>query len=184
MYQSIYNVTSAQGFRAYASYNWMCAESSFDATYGETPSCSSILDDPANFTISIATTVAYNHTDLYVTKEEPMIIDSCLSQTLEEQCTIEASLSLLGVVIAFIFCKLLCMFWVLWKLKEHPLAVVGDAICSFLKEPDENTKGACLGTPSDFNHKNYWLSARKWSPKPRRWSRNASGGQWTTCILL
>lgn len=187
MYQSIhYNITNAnaQGIRVYASYNWLCAKSSFDANYGETPSCSSILDDPANFTISITATSTYNYSDLYVPKEETLIIDSCFSQTLEEQCIIEASLSLLGVVITFISCKLLCMLWVLWKLREHPLAVVGNAISSFVKKPDENTKGACLGNPSDFNHKTFWPSARKWPPKPRRWSCNASSGQWTTCVLL
>jgi hypothetical protein len=180
--QGVYNQSGR--YRSYASYNWMCAESSMDDTWGLAPSCSSIRNDPAKFTIDIWTN--NNYSGVIGGNSHPFLIDSCLSQTLEQQCTVEASLVLLGVVIAFVSCKLLCMFWVLWQLKEHPLVVIGDAITSFVKEPDTNTKGACLGISSDFNHTQSWLrlSPRKWSPKLRRWSHNVSRGQWATCILL
>jgi hypothetical protein len=69
---------------------------------------------------------------------------------------VETSLFLLGVIIAFISCKALCMFWILWRLEEYPLAVVGDAIASFMEKPDGNTKGACLGTAYTFNHNKFW----------------------------
>jgi hypothetical protein len=85
---------------------------------------------------------------------EPRVIpiNGCFSQRLDEKCTVETSLFLLGVIIAFISCKTLCMFWILWRLKEYPLAVVGDAIASFMEESDKNTKSACLGAASTFNH--------------------------------
>jgi hypothetical protein len=182
--QGVYNASRGVDFTSYASYNWMCAKSSIELTWDWAPSCSSILNDPSEFTIDIWTTKLVTNDGSINGNTYTVHIDSCLSQTLEEQCTIEASLSLLGIVIAFIFRKLLCIFWVFWQLKEHPLVVVGDAITSFIKEPDANTKGACLATSSNFNHKQSWLSARKWSPKPRHWSHNVSWWQWTTCILL
>jgi hypothetical protein len=180
-----YNESDAGSFRTTPSYGWMCAKNVLEAGWDSLPACSTILADPSAFEVEPFLPLSYNDSSgSYGWDTRVIPINGCFSQRLDEKCTVETSLFLLGVIIAFISCKTLCMFWILWRLKEYPLAVVGDAIASFMEEPDENTKGACLGTASTFNHTKSWQRTLKWSSKPNRWSHNVSGGQWTTCILL
>jgi hypothetical protein len=180
-----YNDSAAQGFQTKTSYSWMCAQNALEVKWGYIPACSAILADPSAFVVNPYLPLTYNETSgSYGWNKREIPINGCFTQRLDEKCTVETSLFLLGVIIAFISCKALCMFWILWRLKEYPLAVVGDAIASFMEDSDENTKGACLGTASTFDHTKSWQRTLKWSSKPNRWSYNVSGGQWTTCILL
>jgi hypothetical protein len=182
-----YNTSEAGDgeFRTYPSYSWMCAQNALEMEWNSKPACSTLLADPSAFEMELSLPLSYDETSgLYEWESRVIPIDSCFSQRLDEKCTVETSLVLLAVIIAFISCKTLCMIWILWRLKEYPLAVVGDAIASFMEESDKNTKGACLGTASTFNHTKPWQKTLKWSSKPNRWSHNVSVGQWTTCILL
>ena len=180
-----YNDSDAGNFLTNPSYGWMCAQNALETGWDYIPACSAILADPSAFEVKLYLPLRYNETEgVYYWEPRVIPINGCFSQRLDEKCTVETSLFLLGVIIAFISCKTLCMFWILWRLKEYPLAVVGDAIASFMEESDENTKGACLGAASTFNHPKSWQKTLKWSSKPNRWLRNVSGGQWTTCILL
>ena len=167
------------------SYNWMCAKGEFDTGYGSLPSCSSILANSSAFEMKLFLPLEYNASiQSYAWDYRTVPIGGCFSQRLDEKCTVETTMLLLGIVIAFIICKVLCMFWIFWTLDESPLAVVGDAVASFMQNPDESTKGACLGTASTFSHNTSWQRTLKWSPQPIRWSQNVSGSQWTACILL
>jgi hypothetical protein len=180
-----YNDSDAGNFLTNPSYGWMCAQNALETGWDYIPACSAILADPSAFEVKLYLPLRYNETEgVYYWEPRVIPINGCFSQRLDEKCTVETSLFLLGVIIAFISCKTLCMFWILWRLKEYPLAVVGDAIASFMEESDKNTKSACLGAASTFNHTKSWQKTLKWSSKPNRWSRNVSGGQWTTCILL
>jgi hypothetical protein len=180
-----YNESASGGPMKDTSYSWMCAQNELEGAWGSKPACSAISANSSAFTVDPFLPLTYNETPgLYGWKRRVIPINGCFSQRLDEKCTVETSLFLLGVIIAFISCKALCMFWILWRLKEYPLAVVGDAIASFMEESDENTKGACLGTAYTFNHNKFWQRTLEWSSKPNRWSHNVSGGQWITCILL
>ena len=59
-------------------------------------------------------------------------------------------------------CKAVCMLWTLWKFKEPTLVTVGDAVSSFLDDPDDLTKDRCL------------MDKNNLSKGPLRWSINQS----------
>lgn len=87
-------------------------------------------------------------------------IDHCLAQPVEPHCKLQFSL---GILIAVIICnavKSSAMFWTLRRQKEVTLVTIGDAIASYLDEPDESTKGRCLMGKVDVNH-----GPLRWTPR-------------------
>jgi hypothetical protein len=71
-------------------------------------------------------------------------IDHCYSHPVEEQCTLQYSFIILLVVISCDVLKLVAMISTLIWVSEKPLAIVGDAIASFMERPDPHTSGRCL----------------------------------------
>lgn len=87
-------------------------------------------------------------------------IDHCLAQPVEPHCKLQFSL---GILIAVIVCnavKSLAMFWTLRRQKDVTLVTIGDAIASYLDEPDELTKGRCLMGKVDVSH-----GPLRWTPR-------------------
>jgi hypothetical protein len=184
--QAGYNNGQNQKSHAGTSYGWMCAKNAFEAARDtpNSPRCNNILGDPSSFVLHESMPVKDGSTSSsYHYMERDLPVNACYTQQMEESCTVEASVTLLGIVITFITCKTLCMLWILLRLKETPLAVPGDAIASFMTGPDDYTKDACLAPSSAFTHTVFWQVKREWSPKPKRWKNNVSGGQWITCIF-
>ncbi|ETN41729.1 uncharacterized protein HMPREF1541_03665 [Cyphellophora europaea CBS 101466] len=78
-------------------------------------------------------------------------IDHCLSQRIDERCSFNGNISVLTVVIVFNVVKILCMLWVAFGLgRETPLITIGDALASFLHNPDPVTSGCCMWGRKDF----------------------------------
>jgi hypothetical protein len=72
-----------------------------------------------------------------------------------------------------------------WKLKEPTLVTVGDAVASFLYDPDPTTKGICLSTKLDIQGNRWKLQvAKQWQPKKHFWFRAASVKRWLICNIL
>ena len=78
-------------------------------------------------------------------------IEYCLSQVEESHCRLEVSTPILTVVIIMNACKTACMLWTLWKQRAPTLVTIGDAITSFLDDPDELTTGRCLMGRADVD---------------------------------
>ncbi|KAI0189431.1 hypothetical protein F4808DRAFT_467495 [Astrocystis sublimbata] len=80
--------------------------------------------------------------------------------------------------------------------KESVLSTLGDAISSFLQEPDETTKDMCLATKHDFTRKKKAKEKEKekdsdlpshpraWKMSQNRWMAAATWQQWLTLVLL
>lgn len=70
-------------------------------------------------------------------------VDFCLAEEYQGRCTAKASLSLLGVVIACNVLKVLILCIMAWTDFKffRPLVTVGDAVKSFLQEPESEAKG-------------------------------------------
>lgn len=83
-------------------------------------------------------------------KEIP--IDSCYSVAAAEHCTLQYSLTVLIIVISCDSLKLLAMFLVL-KMPGNPLTTLGDAVASFMENPDPTTAGRCLMNDADMRRK-------------------------------
>jgi len=89
-------------------------------------------------------------------------IDHCLAQPVEPHCKLQFSLGILIAVIACNAVKSLAMFWTLKRQKDVTLVTIGDAVASYLDEPDELTKGRCLMGKVDVNHGPLrWRARRK-----------------------
>ena len=66
---------------------------------------------------------------------------------MSEKCALQYSSTMLGVVVACNFVKVVCMIATalfVWDLEEPIFATVGDAVASYLKTPDETTTDLCL----------------------------------------
>ena len=82
--------------------------------------------------------------DPWLVTPEKFEVDHCLSQRVFEQCSLQYSFTILIIVICCDIAKILAMCAALWLVSERPLATIGDAIASFLENPDTYTAGCCL----------------------------------------
>ncbi|KAK4561390.1 hypothetical protein LTR86_004707 [Recurvomyces mirabilis] len=124
-------------------------------------------------------------------------IEYCLSQLIPGPglCRLKFSVNILIVVIVMNACKCLVMLLTLWRGKEVPLVTVGDALASFLQEPDSLTEGRCLmaktdvtqgplrwSSPTSEGHQLLKPVAAYWQPVRYRWF--AAVGIWRWAFTL
>lgn len=114
-------------------------------------------------------------------------ISYCLIQPVEEECRLNFSLTIMIIVILANATKASIMILTWWKLRTPTLVTIGDAITSFLDDPDPTTAGICLATKRDiWKGKGLWKDqgAKHWIPKRHFWFRAASVKRWLTCNIL
>lgn len=112
-------------------------------------------------------------------------IDYCLSQELDEKCMLQFSLPIMLTVIICNLIKTICMILVLLLMKgSQPLVIVGDAIASFLNEPDFTTKNICLADKYFFRKKDWQTKTMTWRLERLCWFRAASLTRWLVCNVL
>ncbi|KAF2023656.1 hypothetical protein EK21DRAFT_118567 [Setomelanomma holmii] len=68
----------------------------------------------------------------------------CMSEITQPQCQVQLSLIIMGIVILANFVKTLAVAFILWRLDHETIVTIGDAIESFLQNPDSSTKNCCL----------------------------------------
>lgn len=73
-------------------------------------------------------------------------IDHCLVQETDEHCKLQVSLTMSIICIATITFKVLVMFVVAIFVNETPLMTTGDAIETFMMDPDPYTQGMCMAS--------------------------------------
>ena len=73
-------------------------------------------------------------------------VDHCLVQETPEQCKLQVSLSMSIICIATITFKVIVMFAVAILVNETPIMTTGDAIETFMKDPDPYTQGMCMAS--------------------------------------
>ncbi|KAI1178695.1 hypothetical protein F4777DRAFT_536397 [Nemania sp. FL0916] len=140
-----------------------------------------------------------------------------------DRCRLQYSMHILSVVVFLNLLKLVVLFFVWmsrrraekrrktkseeWGAREDDeesilarreavLSTLGDAIASFMQEPDETTKDMCLATKYDFLPKSSFPNhqrkegpsedahPRKWKMSQYRWMSAATWSQWSCLILL
>ncbi|GKT97684.1 hypothetical protein Ct61P_15534 [Colletotrichum tofieldiae] len=124
-------------------------------------------------------------------REEPdhmFLVDHCLAMPTpeEHECTIYVGIPLLATVTLCNFVKLVCMLWTLLKLRFSPIITIGDAVDSFLREPDETTAGFALLEARDVGR---WIKPGGPQGKPcvkkNRQAKHAiSRCRWVCCNIL
>lgn len=138
-------------------------------------------------------------------------VQYCLSQQVEEHCKLEFSAAIMIFVICCNFVKFICMVRIARKRDSEPLVTLGDAIASFLDEPDPMTRDVCLAGQNHFQYNrcskqsvelhglsnvqvgmaslskpsNSWdMEPIAWVQKRRFWFTTASASRWMVCNAL
>ncbi|KAF8241402.1 hypothetical protein K440DRAFT_591950 [Wilcoxina mikolae CBS 423.85] len=120
------------------------------------------------------------------------VVKECRSEKMEERCKLQFSTTILSIVIICNFAKGLCMLLVFSDCDFYPLATIGDAIQSFMREPDPYTSGICYAGKSyivgqsKFNLP--WHTGRprpsQWRSEGYRWWKVASLTRWIGSIVI
>ena len=113
-------------------------------------------------------------------------VERCLAKTITPNCTIQLIPELLYTVVACNICKAIVFVYLLF-FNFEPLITIGDAIASFLDEPDPTTKG--LGAISARDVQGEWSRQKSlqwlergqdhvWHPRERRFFAGAAKSRW------
>lgn len=118
-------------------------------------------------------------------KENPSIwapfaghpVRSCLSEPTGPTCKMSFSVHLMAIVIAFNVVKICTILVGLFALRNDPMLTVGDAVASFLREPDTIAHNMCLVSQQDIR-----TARKKWPAKqqPRTFTMNSS--RWSSAV--
>lgn len=85
-------------------------------------------------------------------------IDYCLSEEMPGECALNVGLPFLLTVVTCNLVKLLALIAALRTIKEDPLITIGDAMASFIKRPDESSRGLCLWSWTEVVHRRHLRS--------------------------
>ena len=123
-------------------------------------------------------------------------VQYCLAQEVPQSCMIEMSLEILIVVIISNGLKALCFMFAVRKKGFEPLVTLGDAVSSFLSDPDPHTsRCGALSADAVYNKilfpggRKYRLSllresGSRWKNVRVRWFWGASPYRWVSTIML
>jgi hypothetical protein len=115
-------------------------------------------------------------------------IQYCLAQPAPAPtCEVNLNASLLGTVSLLNSITLVATAAVLFMRPSsfRPLATLGDAISSFLEDPDPTTQGTCLLSKADVCLGRWPLTEAKfWLPKNHYWLRSVSFPRWIVAFLI
>jgi hypothetical protein len=112
------------------------------------------------------------------------LVQYCLArQGSSQTCTVDVSSAMLGVVALLNLATIMCIALLLSRSKFEPLATLGDAIRSFLRNPDPETKGTCLMTKTDVQQGRWgFKEAKYFIPTEQFWFLSPSLSRWTLTI--
>lgn len=120
-----------------------------------------------------------------------MPIEYCLSERVEPQCSFNVTLTLLTVIIIFNLIKAYTIALMVLRIKDKPLITLGDAISSFIDQPDATTTGLCLVNKSivESHHRKKQREvlinhADKYKTEHIRWYKAASKRRWLSCFFM
>ena len=136
-------------------YNWICSAPEFRPEHDRTPcDLNPVLANLDRWTYSTTTIIYTNSSNGSSLSNAP--IRYCLSQKVEEHCQLQFSVSIMAFVIIANFLKICCMVYTLWSLRTPTLVTLGDAISSFLQEPDSTTVGRCTLSGKNVDKDEVW----------------------------
>lgn len=116
--------------------------------------------------------------------DDQHLIENCLFQEVDEECMLQFSLPVMLIVIMCNLIKTAAMILVFLGERSRPLMTVGDAIASFLNEPDPTTKNMCLADKYLFAKEGWEATSSTWKLERHRWFKAASIRRWLACNIL
>lgn len=138
----IIDSTMDRSLNSQPSFEWICATAKRSS---ETCDIDRVMFKASTWTL------ACSGRDLYDSADQPKLaIDYCHSEPKEEHCRLQFSLAIMYIVIGYNFAKAMCMLLTLRYHKSQPLVTLGDAVASFLNQPDPLTENMCLADIFSF----------------------------------
>lgn len=164
-------------------YQWMCDEASFES-YVKVCEISSRSQLTPGSLASNAGMFGIGNAS----------IQTCYSEKQPEQCKVEIVPVFMLVIIACNVVKILAFIGALYLTEqENPLCTTGDAIQSFIKTPDQYTRGRCLAAKEDYEK--FVTDSREWDPRPSGvgdiwtggrylWRKSSHDWHWTIYLVI
>lgn len=118
-------------------------------------------------------------------------VSYCLAEPVTDLCEVSFHRTLIIVVIVVNAAKLMAMLALLNFFNEATLVTLGDAIRSFVEDPDDTTTGMCLSNWRSFRLKDAEANNLGWARKEKKysptefqtsWFWTSSTGQWVRTI--
>ncbi|KAF2838244.1 hypothetical protein M501DRAFT_1053069 [Patellaria atrata CBS 101060] len=118
-------------------------------------------------------------------------VEYCLSEPVEEKCTVQFHIGILSIVIICNLIKAAAMVASVYSfgsLEDSPLLTLGDAVASFMERPDDNTRGICLATKTSIDTYQTEVGKEE-TPRPyetpvKHWIAAISRKRWYTTLVL
>ncbi|KAJ5494808.1 hypothetical protein N7463_010895 [Penicillium fimorum] len=121
-------------------------------------------------------------------------VDGCISIKAEEKCQLLFSPTFSLVVLVCTSVKVACIVFVARRERAHRLLTIGDAISSFLSNPDPFTTGCCTSSKSDWirrsrldgaaKHRYEGVAQQRLDTREHRWWQAAAIRQWAFTLGL
>lgn len=115
-------------------------------------------------------------------------MEYCLSRRVDARCKLQFSIYMTVAVIVCNIIKIAVMLWTLFQQRKPTLVTFGDALSSWLDDPDVSTKGQCLLSKHEVLHR---ATTQETRPPPQeadltnhRWHIAASRKSWITTLTL
>jgi hypothetical protein len=115
-------------------------------------------------------------------------INHCIVEQVEEFCKLEFNFPIALAVIISNVVKVACIAMTLFICGSHaPVVTVGDAIATYLDEPDPTTRDRCLYSrkltetrwlKESYSQQSRRIAAQRCSAKEERWKRAPSEDRW------
>lgn len=164
---------------------WVCTSSFISPRIGD-GGCTkwSMNQFRTNWTIVYDGRASYSPDD----SDEALAL-SCLSggvHTEGNNCGLHfrTSIMIFVCVLNLIKCLLICVTAYHTR-KSELLVTAGDAVVSFLQNPDPQTQGMSTRSKQEFQQGVNWNSEpRSWKSQKQRWYRAASLRRWVTALIL
>lgn len=130
--------------------------------------------------------------------ENPFVFDTgfhiegnvkyCLAENANSRCRLAVVSSILVTVLVCNAVKLTCFILTLWVGGSmQPLVTNGDAIESFLQQPDTSFEGRCLvSKPSAKTETRFWCDnpqPLRWGGNRQRWAAGATRRRWIATLM-
>ncbi|KAE8363430.1 hypothetical protein BDV27DRAFT_158828 [Aspergillus caelatus] len=151
-------------------YNWICEDLEHHQYEWQLTPCITSLPD-------VQARVAENNWTVGGYKSE-----YCLVEEATPHCKLQYSLYLVVIVIAFNIVKAIVLCYVAFNLKDSPLLTTGDAVSSFLRAPDQCSRGRCLLSMESVRQPSKYSRTMAFDANPRRWRSAMSRRRWSLGI--
>lgn len=137
--------------------------------------CDDRLNGTCNITTALKNIKKIDNTTRWIIHNNHKI-DYCLASPVTVTCKLKISLTVVAFVVISNTIKLIAIIKTLSTLKDDRFITVGDAMASFLENPDHTTKGGCLAMKIDlersfFRARRYFLGDNTGKNEPYEFLR-------------